>query len=50
MYKEFAEVAREEGFTAIAFQMEKVAQIEKEHEERYLKLLSNVENEKCILW
>lgn len=48
MYKEFAEVAREEGFTAIAFQMEKVAQIEKEHEERYLKLLSNVENEKVF--
>lgn len=48
MYKEFAEVAREEGFTAIAFQMEKVAQIEKEHEERYLKLLGNVENEKVF--
>lgn len=48
MYKEFAEVAREEGFTAIAFQMEKVAQIEKEHEERYLKLLSDVENEKVF--
>ena len=43
MYKEFAEVAREEGFTAIAFQMEKVAQIEKEHEERYRKLAENVE-------
>ena len=28
--------------------MEKVAQIEKEHEERYLKLLSNVENEKVF--
>ena len=49
MYKEFAEVAREEGFTAIAFQMEKVAQIEKEHEERYLKLLSNVEKLHWIL-
>lgn len=48
MYKEFAEVAREEGFNAIAFQMEKIAQIEKEHEERYLKLLSNVENEKVF--
>lgn len=48
MYKEFAEVAREEGFTQIAFQMDKVAQIEKEHEERYLKLLSNVENDKVF--
>ena len=39
MYKEFAETAREEGFTKIAFQMDKVAEIEKQHEERYLKLL-----------
>ena len=48
MYKEFAETAREEGFTKIAFQMDKVAEIEKQHEERYLKLLSNVENEKVF--
>ena len=45
MYAEFAEVAREEGFTRIANLFEGVAKIEKEHEERYRKLLSNVENE-----
>ena len=48
MYKEFADTAREEGFTKIAFQMDKVAEIEKQHEERYLKLLSNVEEEKVF--
>lgn len=44
MYKEYAEVAREEGFTEIARLFEGVAQIEKEHEERYLALLHNLEN------
>ena len=44
MYKHMAETAREEGFQKIAFQMEKVAEIEKRHEERYLKLLENVKN------
>ena len=44
MYKEFAAVAREEGFDAIARTMEGVARVEKHHEERYLKLLKNVEN------
>ncbi len=42
MYKEFAEVAREEGFTKIAVLFEGVAKIEKEHEERYRKLLKNI--------
>lgn len=42
MYAEFAKVAREEGFDHIAFLFEKVGAIEKEHEERYLKLLKNV--------
>lgn len=45
MYPEFAKVAREEGFDAIAFLFEKVAQIEKHHEERYKKLLENIKNE-----
>ena len=45
MYAGFAKVAKEEGFDHIAFLFESVAAIEKEHEERYLKLLSNVENE-----
>lgn len=43
MYKEFAEQAKEEGFNEIAVLFEKVAEIEKEHEERYLALLKNLE-------
>lgn len=42
MYSEFAKEAREEGFEEIAKLFEGVAAIEKEHEERYLKLLENV--------
>ena len=45
MYKEFAKVAKEEGFNDIAKQFEGVAKIEKEHEERYRKLLKNIEDE-----
>ena len=48
MYKEFAETAREEGFTRIAFLFEKVGEIEKEHEERYLKLLQNVQDDRVF--
>ena len=44
MYAQFAKEAREEGFDRIAALFEGVAAIEKEHEERYLKLLENVEN------
>ena len=44
MYATFAKEAREEGFDHIAFLFEQVGAIEKEHEERYLKLLANVEN------
>ena len=44
MYPEFARVAREEGFVALALQFEAVAKIEKEHEERYRKLLQNIED------
>ncbi|MDR2487845.1 MAG: rubrerythrin family protein [Clostridiales Family XIII bacterium] len=43
LYKEFAEVARQEGFTEIAIQMENVAKVEAEHEKRYLKLKKNIE-------
>ena len=42
MYDEFARVAEEEGFIAIANKFRGVAAIEKEHEERYRKLLENV--------
>ena len=44
MYAEFAKVAREEGFDKIAILFEKVAAIEKEHEERYRTLLKNIED------
>ena len=43
MYATFAKEAQEEGFTRIAKLFEMVAKIEKEHEERYRKLLSNIE-------
>lgn len=45
MYKNFAITAREEGFNRIAYLFEAVAKIEKEHEERYQKLLANVQND-----
>ena len=48
MYAEFAKTAKEEGFNHIAFLFEEVAKIEKEHEERYLKLLSNVKEGKVF--
>ncbi len=44
MYKKFAEEARAEGFEAIAKQFEGVAAVEKHHEERYRKLLANIES------
>ena len=43
MYDQFAKDAEEEGFKALAAQFRMVAAIEKTHEERYRKLLSNVE-------
>jgi rubrerythrin len=43
MYARFAKEAREEGFEEIAQLFEGVGAIEKEHEERYRKLLSNVQ-------
>ena len=55
MYQEFAEIAKEEGFTRIANLFENVAKIEKAHEERYRQLLKNVDDkvvfskdEECI--
>ncbi len=44
MYAGFAKEAREEGFEKIALLFEMVGKIEKEHEERYRKLLANIEN------
>ena len=43
MYDQMAKDAREEGFDHIAFLFDQVGKIEKEHEERYRKLLANVE-------
>ena len=55
MYDEFAKVAREEGFERLANLFEGVAKIEKEHEERYRKLVKNIDDkvvfskdEECI--
>ena len=45
MYANFAKEAKEEGFDEIARLFEGVAAIEKEHEERYRKLLANVEGD-----
>ncbi len=44
MYADFAKIADEEGFTEIADKFRGVAAIEKGHEERYLALAANVEN------
>jgi len=56
MYARFAKEAKEEGFTEIAFLFEKVALIEKAHEERYKKLLQNIaegivfEKDEEVVW
>jgi len=48
MYAGFAKTAREEGFEEIAKKFEGVAAIEKHHEERYKKLLENIESAKVF--
>ena len=48
MYAEFAKTAKEEGFARRAYLFEEVGKIEKEHEERYLKLLENVKEGKVF--
>ena len=45
MYKEFSKTAKEEGFDHIAYLFEEVGKIEKHHEERYLKLLDNINDD-----
>lgn len=56
MYKKFAKQAREEGFEEIAQKFEGVGAIEKEHEDRYKKLLKNIDDdvvfksEKVTVW
>ena len=48
MYARMAKEAREEGFDEIAAKFEGVAAIEKEHEERYRKLLQNLRDKKVF--
>ena len=43
MYDRMAKEAEEEGFTEIAAKMRGVAEVERHHEERYMKLLKNIE-------
>lgn len=56
MYKNFAEEAYKEGYDQIARKFERVALIEKRHEERYKALLANIESGKvfnrtpAVLW
>lgn len=47
-YPEFARVAREEGFEAIALVFEKVSIAEKQHEKRYRDFLKNIEEGKVF--
>ncbi|WP_368489466.1 rubrerythrin [Clostridium sp. BJN0013] len=44
LYPEFADIADKEGFSDIAEVFRKIAEVEKHHEERYLALLKNIEN------
>lgn len=48
LYPEFAEIAKEEGFPAIASAFKIIAKVEAEHEKRYLKLLNNLETGKVF--
>ena len=48
MYDEFAKVAEEEGFSDIANKFKLVGAIEKEHEERYRKLLGNIKEDRVF--
>ena len=49
MYDGFAKTAKEEGFDHIAYLFTEVGKIEKEHEERYRKLLDNIESGKVFV-
>ena len=48
LYPEFARIAQEEGFPKIAVAFKLVATVEKRHEERYRKLLQNIENDEVF--
>jgi rubrerythrin len=48
LYPEFARVAREEGFKDVAMLFEKISEIEKHHQNRYLKLWNNIKNDEVF--
>lgn len=48
LYPMFADIAEEEGFKAVALAFRNIAEVEKAHEARYLKLYSNLENGKVF--
>ncbi|WP_017415060.1 rubrerythrin [Clostridium tunisiense] len=56
LYPEFAKIAKEEGFPEVAVAFEMIAKVEKFHEERYRKLLANIENgtvfkkDESVMW
>ncbi len=56
LYKNFEDVAREEGFEEIAISFKEIAEVEEEHEKRYRKLLENVKDgsvfkkDKVVKW
>ncbi len=56
LYPTFADIAEKEGFPAIAVAFRKISEVEKRHEARYRKLLSNIENDEAfkktasVLW
>ena len=49
LYPMFAKIAKEEGFPEIASAFKTIAQVEKEHERRYLKLLQNLSEDKVFI-
>lgn len=49
LYPAFADMADEEGFPAVAVAFRKIAEVEKHHEERYLKLAANIEAEQVFV-
>jgi rubrerythrin len=49
LYPEFAEIAKEEGFPQVSVAFKLIAQVEKEHERRYLKLLQNISEDKVFM-
>ncbi|MEA1896133.1 MAG: rubrerythrin family protein [Bacteroidota bacterium] len=48
LYPEFAKIADEEGFAEVAVAFRKIAEVEKAHEERYLKLYNNLDQGKVF--